>query len=52
VIAVDDFAPQSLSPHAAAPPKPPATKRPRAKPIAEPTVVSESRTFGDRAPPD
>jgi hypothetical protein len=45
VIAVDDFAAEDLSPRSLETIQP-AAKRSRAKPIAEPSVLAEPRTFG------
>ncbi|HWU81376.1 MAG TPA: acyl-CoA dehydrogenase domain-containing protein, partial [Caulobacter sp.] len=52
VIAVDDFAPEELSPALAKAVRPPSqVKRSRASAIAEPTVGHEPRAFGDETPP-
>ena len=50
VVAVDDFGQDELATRPAEPVRAPApTKRPRNKPIAEPTVVVEARSFEDGA---
>lgn len=52
VIAVDDFAPEDLSPPLPKAARPQTqTKRSRGSAIAEPTVGREPRAFGDETPP-